>query len=112
MSAKRLFRFGFENPLEAKRNASDGTDYESSTGIWIVSECDDDALVWGREIAEHLVIFLFDQAQIAPYSWEEAGFAHWIEQEPGVLSTASYLPTVSVGEMPDLAVLAADVSPD
>lgn len=112
MPAKRLFSFWFENPLEAKWNASDGTNYKSFTGIWIVSRSVDEALGWGRTIAEGLVVFLFDRAQIAPYSWAERGFAHWIEQEPEVLSDASYLPSVSVGEMPDLAVLAADAAYD
>lgn len=112
MLTSRLFRFGFENPLEAKVNARDGTDYESSTGIWIKSESDDEALGWGRIIAERLVVFLFDQAQIIPYSWADGGFAHWIEQEREVQSAASYLPSVNVGEMPDLGVLAADAAYD
>jgi hypothetical protein len=112
MLAKRLFRFGFENPVEAKCNARDGTDYESSTGIWIISESDEDAMQWGRTIAERLIGFLFDQAQVEAYSWADASFAHWIEQEPDALSAASYLPVVSAGEMPDLAVLAADAAYD
>ena len=112
MLAKRLFRFGFENPHEAKCNARDGTDYESSTGIWIESETDDEALRWGMTIADRLVVFLFDRAQIAPYSWAHGGFAHWIEQEPEFLSAASYLPSVRFGEIPDLAVLAADAEYD
>ncbi|MBD3817135.1 hypothetical protein GS397_03350 [Sphingobium yanoikuyae] len=112
MLAKRLFRFGFENPREAKINASEGTGYESSTGIWIISQSDDDATEWGKTIAERLVIFLFNRAQIVPYSWTDAGFAHWIEQDPEALPAASYLPSVSVGEMPDLAVLAADAAYD
>jgi hypothetical protein len=112
MVEKRLFRFGFENPREAKLNACEGTDYESSTGIWIMSLSDDEAVRWGRTIAERLVAFLFERAQSMPYSWTERGFAYWIEREPEVLSWASYLPTVSVGEMPDLAVLAADAAYD
>jgi hypothetical protein len=112
MLAKRLFCFGFENPREAKVNASEGTDYESSTGVWIFSQSDDEAIGWGRTIAEQLVVFLFDRAQVVPYSWVERGFAHWIEQEPESLSAASYLPSVNVGEMPDLALLAADASYD
>jgi len=110
MLAKRLFRFGFENPAEAKCNARDGTDYESGTGIWIISESDEDALQWGRIIAERLVSFLFDQVQVKAYSWADAGFAHWIEQEPDLLFAASYLPTVSVNEMPNLTVLAANAA--
>jgi len=112
MPTKRLFCFGFENPAEAKCNARDGTDYESSTGIWIISESDEEALQWGETIAERLVKFLFDQARAEAYSWADANFAHWIEQEPDALSAASYLPVVSVGEMPDLTILAADASYD
>ena len=112
MLDKRLFRFGFENPAEAKVNARDGTEYESSTGIWIISESDEDALQWGRTIAERLVTFLFDQAKAEPYSWTNTSFAHWIEHETDALSSASYLPVVSVEEMPDLAVLAADAAYD
>ena len=77
-----------------------------------ISESDADALQWGRAIAERLVDFLFDRAKVDAYSWAEASFAHWIEQEAGALSAAFYLPVVGVGELPDLAVLAADAAYD
>ncbi|WP_283420037.1 hypothetical protein [Sphingopyxis sp. Geo48] len=112
MITKSLFCFGFENPREAELNASDETDYESSTGIWIEGQSDDEVMAWGRAIAEQLVVFLFERAQIEPYSWAARGFAHWIEREPEALSMASYLPSVSVGEMPDLTVLAGDAAYD
>jgi hypothetical protein len=108
MLVKRLFRFGFESPAEARANARDGTDFESSTGIWIMSESDEAALAWGQTIAERLIASLFESENEHAYSWTEARFAHWIEKDPRALSAASYLPVVAVGEMPDLAVLAAD----
>ena len=108
MLAQRLFRFGFENPAEVRANTRDGTDYESSTGIWIMSDSDEAASEWGKTIAERLVAYLFERESDFAYSWAEARFAHWIEKDPSALAAASYLPVVAVGEMPNLAVLAED----
>lgn len=108
MLTKRLFCFGFESPAEARANARDGTDYESSTGVWIESSSDEEASAWGQVIAERLVQSIFEQAKETAYSWADAKFANWIEREPDALRRADYLPMVKVGEMPDLTVLAAD----
>ncbi|WP_066649042.1 MULTISPECIES: hypothetical protein [Sphingomonas] len=106
MLIKRLFMFGYESPAEADQNARHGWDDESSAGVWIVSQSDDDALNWGRVVAERFVCWLF--ADKDDYSWADAGFAHWIESDPTALAAASELPVVTVGEMPDFEALSGE----
>jgi hypothetical protein len=102
MLIKRLFRFGYQTPGQAERNAEHGRDDEDSTGVWIASASEDEAIQWGRTIAAEFVSSLFVQNGNA-YFWTIDGFAHWIEDDPAVLATACDLPVVAVGEMPDFA---------
>ena len=104
MSMKRLFRFGYETPGQAERNAAHGWDDENSAGIWITSGSEDEAMQWGRTVAEQFVLWLFAQSANV-YSWANGGLAHWIEDDPVILATASNLPVVAVGEMPDFVAL-------
>lgn len=102
MLTKRLFRFAYQTPGQAERNAEHGWDDEDSTGVWIASASEDEATRWGRTIAEQFVSSLFAQSGNG-YPWTSDGFAHWIEDDSAVLATACDLPLVTVGEMPDFA---------
>ena len=59
----------------------------------------------GRAIAERFVIWLFEHEGKSLYSWMEGQFAHWVEGDLAVLSSANDLPIVSVGSTPDFALL-------
>jgi hypothetical protein len=107
MLTKRLFRFGYEHPTEAELNTRHGWEDESSAGLWIVSTSEAEAMTWGRAVAEQFVSSLFEATQQSEYSWKAAEFAHWIETEPIELLAAVHLPIVSVGTMPDFAVLSS-----
>lgn len=102
MLTKCLFRFGYHTQGQAERNAKHGWDDEDSTGVWIASVSEYEAIQWGRTIAEQFVSSLFAQTGNA-YLWTGDGFAHWIEDDPAVLAAACHLPVVAVGETPDFA---------
>ena len=108
MPSKRLFVFGYETPAEARSNSVDGTDFESSTSLWITSASEEDALDWGCAVAQQFVTWLFERAGEDAYFWGAAQFAHWIEADPNVLKAAAKLPIVTIGEMPDFTALAGD----
>ena len=65
----RLFLFGYESPTERQSNAEHGTDFESSTGVWIASASEQEAVDWGRAIAERFVTWLCEHEGKPPYSW-------------------------------------------
>lgn len=101
-----LFMFGFESPTEHLWNERNGTDDESSWAVWISAASSDAALAWGQQIAEEFVRQLFEQAGVAPRSWTTDGFAHWISDDKSQLDAARLersIPTVAIGEMPDLS---------
>ncbi|WP_296612087.1 hypothetical protein [Sphingomonas sp.] len=108
MLTKRLFRFGYETPGQAERNAKHGWDDEDSAGVWIASVSEKEAMQWGRAIAEQFVSSLFAQGGNA-YLWTGDGFAHWIEDDPAILAAAGDLPVVTVGEMPDFDAMRSSV---
>ena len=108
MLTKRFFRFGYQTPGEAERNAEHGWDDESSSGLWIMSASDEEAITWGCVIAEQFASSLFERAGLSDYSWPKAGFAHWIENNPIELEAAAGSPVVNVGETVDLASLSND----
>jgi hypothetical protein len=105
MLTKRLFLFGYETPSEVARNARHEWDDESSAGVWIVSASEEEAITWGRTVAEGFVSSLFGHDG-SGYSWIEANFACWIETDPNRLAVADNLPVVTIGEMPDFVALA------
>lgn len=76
--------------------------------MWIVSTSDQEAMDWGRTIAEKFVSSLFARANCDNYSWTDANFAHWIETDPSVLASAGSLPVVANGEMPNFAALTGE----
>lgn len=108
MSLRRLFLFGCETPAEARSNSVDGTDAESGAGLWITSTSEEDALDWGRAVAQRSVTWLFERAGEDACSWRDAQLARWIEADPSALKAAAKLPIVAVGEMPGFTALADD----
>jgi hypothetical protein len=104
-----LFRFGFESPDEFTANRAGGWDDESSEALWIDAPSAEEALSWGRSVAERFVQKLFEIANAEGYSWQARGFANWIEDEASVLEWARTSPDViatDYGQMPDLTALA------
>lgn len=105
---RRLFRFGFETPHDARLNYEQGTDFESSTCLWIASESDEEALEWGRAIAADYSSWLFREVP-AQTPWV-AGWNHacWIEDDPTILKSVTEIqsiPAVRIGEMPNFQAL-------
>jgi len=108
MLRNRLFCFGYESPAEFRCNSANGTDDESGTAVWIASVSEEQALEWGRVIAERFVSWLFEHQGRAGYTWTDA-FAHWVETDPDRLRAAGRLPVVSVGTLPNFSELSNDV---
>jgi hypothetical protein len=78
-----LFIFGYESPEEWHVNQSQGTDFESSSAVWIVASDPEEALRAGHSFADRWVNDLFLKQGIETYpGWAASGFAHWIEHEP------------------------------
>lgn len=78
-----LFVFGYESPAERASNSREGTDFESSSAVWVRSDSEADALQKGRDYAEKFVRQQFQQAGVGDFpGWTETDFAHWIEHEP------------------------------
>lgn len=105
MTSQHLFRFGYCTPAQWAANAKHGWDDESSSAFFVESASEDEALEWGREVAEAYVRHLFAQAgsEDSP-SWKDADFAHWIEDAPDEVfpvATLASLPRVRVGDLPD-----------
>lgn len=105
-----LFRFGFESPDEFAANRVGGWDDESSEAFWIDAPTAEEALSWGRSVAERFVHELFEIANAEGYSWNARGFANWIEDDTSVLAwarTSTEVIATDFGQMPDLTALAA-----
>ena len=104
MTDQHLFQFGFETPDQHPNNAEHDWDDQDSAAVWILSDNPKEALLWGEGIAEAYVEWLFSRAGRKGYSWREAGFASWIENDPETLKAASLIdiPVVRVGHMPEL----------
>ncbi len=49
-----LFGFGYEDALEMKCNAETGSDYESSTGVFIEADSEAEALAWAPRLPSNL----------------------------------------------------------
>ena len=98
-----LYGFGYEDKIDMECNRRTGSDYESSTGVFIDAGSEEEALEWGREISEAFVRYEHDDPSV---SWRALGYAHWIEhdQESGSWKHClSFFPRVRVGEFPDFS---------
>lgn len=78
-----LFCFGYESPDEWRSNERDGTDFESSNGVWVEAASEGAAIRAGLDFAERHVARLFEEAGIADFpGWHASGYASWIEPDP------------------------------
>lgn len=78
-----LFMFGYESPAERKTNQEQGTDFESSSAVWVVASDPESALQAGCTYANGWVNEMFLKEGIETYpGWASSNFARWIEQEP------------------------------
>lgn len=81
--AHYLFCFGYETPDEWQINHRDGSDLESSNGVWVEAVSKEAAVAAGLGFAEAFVDDLFHKAGQDGYpGWRASGFAYWIEEEP------------------------------
>ena len=99
-----LFGFGCEGPIDMECNDGEGTDYESSRGVFIEAASESEALAWGREIAE--AFMKYEHAGNSTISWKALGYAHWIESDPENCAWShclSFFPRVKVGELPEFS---------
>ena len=104
MLSAYLFRFGFENPNEYHNNREHGWDDESSQALWVLAENEHDAELWGRNVAEEFVCWLFSQDGTEPYSWQNSGYFGAIENRIHALKASvglTSIPAVICGEMPE-----------
>jgi len=78
-----LFRFGYCTPNQWAANDAHGWDDESSAAFYVQADAAEDALAWGREVADLFVMEQFQRAGMgqAP-SWKNADSANWIEESP------------------------------
>src|SRR5687768_17518285 len=102
-----VFGFGYSTPAQLKANGEHGWDDELSNAIVISANTPEEALLWGRELAELFFRRLFEDAgcQNIP-SWNSLGYASWIEPLPSRTydeSVLERLPHVFVNELPDFA---------
>jgi hypothetical protein len=100
-----LFVFGFETPRQRRLNAAHGYDDEDSAAIWIEAAGEDEALEWGRAIANEFVRLLYRSEGVERNSdWSSDAFAHWLEPEPSPRferTALASLPRVRCGTYPD-----------
>jgi hypothetical protein len=89
-------------------NRRTGSDFESSTGVFIEAPSDADALAWGSEISEAFLRHAYGDSAI---SWKALDYAHWIEADPASCSwkhCLSFFPTVRVGQFPEFSQMTAE----
>lgn len=99
---KYLFVFCYRTPRQAPECGPEVPE-ESSEAVFIQAASPEEALAWGREIAEAFVANLFPDG--SP-SWGKSDFSHWVESEPEKEYPAAILanlPVVSVGNHPVFA---------
>jgi hypothetical protein len=78
-----LFVFGYDSPSERSVNAKEGTDFESSSAVWVRADSENEALQKGRDYAARFVRQQFEQAGIPDIpDWNEGRFAYWIARQP------------------------------
>ncbi len=97
-----LYIFTFQSPEQRAAAASNpATAEESSRGLFIRAEAEDQALAWGTEIAEAFVKTLFSDPAV---SWKSLHYDHWLETRPEKeypKDILAALPEVDCGQFPD-----------
>ena len=108
---KFLFRFGYCTPLQLAGNEAHGWDDESSGAFFVEAHSTEDALRWGREVADAYVEFQFKkEGRQQDVRWLDGDFANWIEENPaGAFSEEQLrvLPTVAFDLCPS-SILGTD----
>ncbi len=103
---RHLFRFGYRTPAQIAAKAEKGGDDEESGACFISAAGREEALVCGCAVAEAMVGRIFSSAGQPHYSWQAAGFAFWIEDDPAAVLEMELLetvPRIAAGTMPDLS---------
>lgn len=83
------------------RQAGVTEDYESSMGIFIEAEAEDNALAWAEEIARRLMRYVNNDLTIG---WKEFGYYCWVEPKPDESRWShclAFFQRVRVGDQPD-----------
>jgi hypothetical protein len=107
-----IYGFGFETPSQRARNEANGWDDEDSAALVIDADSSQEALEWGRTVAEAFFKWLCDDPAV---SWLAGQYADYLETETQSRWTSEQrrsLVTVAVGQMPDPAMLSAHRSPE
>jgi len=94
-----LFIFGYESPETLRTNEEFGDDFEESGAVFIRASSEEDALRWGRVIAEEFLKRVFDDRSV---SWTERAYASFIESDRDTIARAREfgVEQVTVGEEP------------
>jgi hypothetical protein len=99
-----VFRFGYCTPSQWVANEAHGWDDESSAAFVVEAQTAEDALNWGREVANAFVAQLFEKSGTpSSSSWMDAKFASWLDENPERTFSGEFmrgLPTVTFGQMP------------
>jgi hypothetical protein len=80
-------------------------DYESTTGVFVNAETENDALTWGEAIAQELLRHCNDDKSL---DWNGLGYSCWIESNPGESSWShclGFFQHVQIGEMPNIEAM-------
>ncbi|XAM00879.1 hypothetical protein OT109_05730 [Phycisphaeraceae bacterium D3-23] len=72
-----VYGFGYENPKQLSGNITRGWDDEDNQAILITACSEEEALAWGRQIAEAFLKLLFQDESV---SWQDRNYADRIEQ--------------------------------
>lgn len=105
---KYFYCFGYEDKFEIETNKSTGTDFESSTGVYIFAETEEDALIWGNEVSEQFFKLVHDDINL---SWKKFNYAYWIEYDlknSGWEHCLEFFPEVKCGLLPDLSLMTTE----
>lgn len=108
-SSMFLYRFGYQTPRQRKNNEAHGWDDMDSEAFFIRSEDREQALSWGDKVA-----FAFVQVMYGHGRAPQDCMVGWIEddgEEIEGLKKRNDVPTISHGEMPDVAQMVNDKYP-
>lgn len=94
-----LYVFGYWTPEQRRQNEQHGWDDEDSAAVLIDAETGEQALEWGRSVAEEFIRRLYDDPA---FSWKAGGFADSLDGSPSLSPDALVgIPRVRSGEYPD-----------
>ena len=97
-----VYGFGFETPIQRANNRAKGWDDEDSAALMIESDSEDEALRWGRAVAEAFFQWIYQDPE---ESWAAGFYVDYLEPETASSWTVTdlvHLQSVTPGQMPDL----------